>query len=66
MRKYRFDGYETCAYSLKRKKAPWRVTSGCDNRARLFTRRHYALPNCSVCVTCPFYQRDDRIPDGEK
>jgi len=51
---------------LKKKNAPWRVTSGCDNRVRLFTGRHYELPNCSVCVTCPFYQRDDRIPDRGK
>jgi len=56
MRKYRINGYETCAYSLKRKNAPWRATSGCDNRARLFTGRHYELPNCSVCVICPFYR----------
>jgi len=66
MRKQHFDGYETCTYSLKRKNAPWRVTGGCDNRARLFTGRHYELPNCSVCVTCPFYRRDERIPDRVK
>ncbi len=66
MTKYHFDVYETCAYPLKRKHAPWRVTSGCDNQARLFTGRHYELPNYSVCVTCPFYYRDERIPDGEK
>ena len=59
-------GYETCAYSLKRKNAPWQVTSGCDNRARLFTGRHYALPNHSVCMTCLFYVRDESISDREK
>ena len=50
--------YETCVYSLKRKNAPWRVTSGCDNRAVLFTGRHYELPNSSICVTCPFYHQN--------
>lgn len=50
--------YATCAYSLKRKSAPWRVTSGCDNRACLFTGRHYELPNTSVCLTCPLYQKE--------
>jgi len=66
MRKKNYSGYQTCAYSLKRENAPWRVTGGCENRARLFTGRHYELPNCSVCVTCPFYRRDDHIADGEK
>ncbi len=66
MRKHHINGYQTCAYSLKRENAPWRVTSGCDNRARLFTGRHYELPNYSVCVACPFYRRDERIPDREK
>ena len=51
-------GYETCVYSRKRRQAPWQVSSGCDNRARLFTGRHYELPNRSVCMTCPFYRRD--------
>ena len=50
--------YETCAHSLKRKNAPWRVTSGCDNRAVLFTGRHYELPNSSICVACPFYHQN--------
>jgi len=51
-----FHSYQTCAYSLKRENAPWRVTSGCENRARLFTGRHYALPNTTVCFKCPFYE----------
>ena len=66
MRKQHYGGYRTCAHSLKRKNAPWRVTSGCDNRACLFTGRHYELPNSTVCVTCPFYRRDEKIPDQEK
>jgi len=66
MRNYHFNGYQACVHSLKRENAPWRVTGGCDNRARLFTGRHYELPNCSVCVACLFYCRDERIPDGEK
>lgn len=61
MGKRNFDGYETCACSLKRKNAPWRVTGGCDNRACLRIGRRYELPNYSVCVTCPFYCRDERI-----
>ncbi len=48
-------GYQTCVHSRKRKQAPWRVSSGCDNQARLFTGRHYELPNNTVCMTCPFY-----------
>lgn len=52
-------GYQTCAHSRKRKQAPWRVSSGCENRARLFTGRHYELPNYSVCMTCPFYCGDE-------
>ena len=60
------QGYETCAYSLKRENAPWRVTSGCDNRVRLFTGRHYELPNHTVCITCPFYRRDETISGREK
>ena len=59
-------GYETCVYSRKRKQAPWRVTSGCDNRACLFTGRHYELPSYTVCMTCPFYCRDKSISDGEE
>lgn len=60
------NGYETCAYSLKMKNAPWRVTGSCDNRARLFTGRHYELPNYTLCMTCPFHRRDESIADGEK
>ena len=59
-------GYETCICSLKRKNAPWRVTSGCDNRACLFTGRHYELPNHTVCMTCPFYCGEESISDQEK
>ena len=51
-------GYETCVHSRKRKQAPWRVDSGCDNRACLFTGRHYELPNHTVCITCPSYCED--------
>ena len=47
------QGYQTCLHSRKR-----RVTSGCDNRARLFTGRHYELPNHTVCIPCPFYCKD--------
>ena len=59
-------GYQTCAYSMKRKQAPWRVSSGCDNRVRLFTGRHYELPNESVCMTCRCYRRDENIPGREE
>ena len=52
-------GYETCVHSWKRKQAPWRVSSGCDNRACVFTGRHYELPNSTVCMTCPFYRGDE-------
>ena len=38
--------------------APWRVNSGCESRARLFTGRHYELPNSTICCTCPFYCED--------
>ncbi len=48
--------YQTCVHSLKRENAPWRVTSGCANRARLFTGRHYELPNSSMCHNCPYYE----------
>ena len=65
MRKRHFDGYQTCIHSSKRENAPWRVTGGCENRARLSIGRRYELPNYSVCVTCPFYCRDERIA-GEK
>ena len=57
--------YQTCAYSTKRENAPWRVTGGCGNRARLFTGRHYELPNRSVCYTCPFYRGDKDIATGK-
>ncbi len=66
MRKYHYGGYQTCAHSLKRKNAPWRVTSGCENRTCLKIGRHYELPNSTGCVTCPFYRRDEKIPDQEK
>ncbi|WP_160572048.1 hypothetical protein [uncultured Oscillibacter sp.] len=52
------QGYQTCLHSRKRKQAPWRVSSGCENRARLFTGKHYELPNSTVCMTCPFYCKD--------
>ncbi len=52
------QGYQTCLHSRKRKQAPWRVDNGCDNRARLFTGRHYELPNSTICMTCPFYCKD--------
>ena len=58
--------YKTCAHSLKRKNAPWRVTGGCGNRARLFTGRHYELPNQTACFTCPFYSRDSKISTEER
>lgn len=53
--------YRTCAHSLKRESAPWRVTVGCENRARLCTGRHYELPNHTLCFTCPIYRRDGMI-----
>lgn len=59
-------GYQTCVYSRKRKKAPWRVSSGCDNRARLFTGKHYELPNSSICMTCPFDRKEDRVSDKKE
>ena len=52
------QGYQTCLHSRKRKQAPWRVDSGCDNQACLFTGRHYELPNFTICMTCPFYCKD--------
>ena len=57
-------GYETCVYSKKRKQAPWRVSSGCQNDVRLFTGRHYELPNTSVCMTCPFYIKEEKKDNG--
>lgn len=59
-------GYQTCVHSSKRENAPWRVTSGCENRARLSIGRHYELPTYTLCMTCPFYCRDGSIADGEK
>lgn len=53
--------YQTCIHSMKREAAPWRVHSSCDNRACLFTGRHYELPNRTVCITCPFYSREAKI-----
>lgn len=58
--------YEACVYSRKRKKAPWRVTSGCGNRLCLFTGRHYELPNNTVCPTCPFYCREEHNETDKK
>ena len=66
MAKYHYDGYQTCVHSLKRKNAPWRVTSGCENRACLSIGRRYELPNDTLCVTCRFYCRDKSITDGGK
>ena len=66
MRKQHYDGYRTCVHSLKRKSAPWRVTSGCENLACLRIGRRCELPNQTVCVTCPFYSRDERILGREK
>lgn len=63
MRKPHYDGYRTCVHRLKGKNAPWRVTSGCDNRACLRIGQRYELPNSTVCVTCPLYCRDEKIPD---
>ena len=57
MRKPHYNGYQTCIHSLKRENAPWRVTSGCGNRACLRIGRHYELPNRTVCLTCPFYHK---------
>lgn len=51
-------GYQTCVYSRKRKEAPWRVDRGCGNQTRLFTGRHYELPNRTVCMTCPFFEKE--------
>ena len=59
-------GYQTCAYSVKRKQAPWRVSSGCENQARLFTGRHYELPNSSLCMTCRCYRKDESMEGSEK
>ena len=56
-------GYETCVHSRKRRQAPWRVDSGCENRARLFTGKHYELPNSSICCACPFYCKDKSSSD---
>ncbi len=53
--------YSTCAYSMKRTAAPWRVTSGCGGRVRIFNGRHYELPNSAICLTCPCYCRDSTL-----
>ena len=52
-------GYETCIHSMKRKQAPWRVSSGCDNKNRIFTGRHYELPAHTMCMTCRFYEKEE-------
>lgn len=57
--------YGTCVHSMKRTQAPWRVDGGCGNRVCLFTGGHYELPNRTVCVTCPSYCRDTRLPSEE-
>ena len=59
-------GYETCVHSKKRKQAPWRVSSGCGNRACVFTGRHYELPSYTVCMTCVFYCKDSGISDRKE
>lgn len=59
-------GYQTCACSMKRKQAPWRVSGGCENPARLFTGQHYELPNNTLCMTCRFYCRDKGVPEAEE
>lgn len=66
MRIRNLEGYATCVYSRKRTQAPWRVNSGCENRARLFTGKHYELPNSSICAACPFYHRDSNISNGSE
>ena len=65
MRPNYYHTYQNCAHSTKRKDAPWRVTSGCENRARLYTGRHYELPNSSVCHTCPYYDEDKNVASGK-
>ena len=66
MKKWNILGYQTCIHSMKRKQASWKVQDSCPNRARLFTGKHYALPNTSICMTCPYYCRDKSIPDDEE
>lgn len=51
--------YESCAHSLKRKDAPWRVVSGCGNRLRLSIGKLHELPTRTICLTCPFYRKGD-------
>ena len=51
-------GYETCIHSMKRKQAPRRVTSGCDNKNRIFTGLRYEIPAPSMCMTCRFYEKE--------
>ncbi len=55
--------YQTCAYSMKRKEAPWRVSSGCEGPLVIFTGRHYELTSSSVCCKCPFYCRDTKLKE---
>ena len=37
---------------MKRERASWQVVSSYGNYPRLFTGRHYELPNKTVCLTC--------------
>lgn len=59
MKRWNTKGYETCIHSMKRKNAPWRVRGGCESSLRLFTGKHYELPNRTVCMICPFYRGDE-------
>lgn len=63
MAKYHFNGYETCIYSMKRKNAPWKVRSGCENPLRKFIGKGYELPYSTACITCKFYQKKE---EGEQ
>ena len=58
--------YSTCAYSMKRTAAPWRVTSGCGGRVRILNGRHYDLPNSTICLTCPYYCRDSTLQTADE
>ncbi len=44
--------YQSCVFSMKRERASWQVVSSYGNYTRLFTGRHYELPNKTVCLTC--------------
>lgn len=57
--------YRTCAYSMKRKNAPWRVTGGCGSRDCLHIGRHHELPSYTVCFTCPFYVKEAKHDKSE-